>query len=96
MRITVTGWGSGFHGRVRVGLRILQSGRVDLRFRRSALDLVLHSVKEKAASEKFEVFVLDASRNVGLEVQQVEIGLIVNYLAFGRGNRGESLQDMRW
>ena len=61
----------------------LLSGSVYCGFRWSAFDVVLDSVEEELLSEEFEEVALDALGYVWLEVEEVEVGLVVDRFAFG-------------
>lgn len=50
------------------------------------LDCVLYSVEEKILSEEFEKISFDGFGNVGLEVEEVKIRLVVDRPPFGSGN----------
>ena len=73
---------------------VLQSRRIDLCLYGASFDLVLHSIEEKLLSQEVEVVLLNALRNVGLEVKQVEIRLIVDHLAVDCWHRRECSCDM--
>lgn len=77
-------------------IRLLLSRRVDRRLRRPSFDLVLHPVEEKLSAQELEQIPFDAFRYVRLEIQQVQIGLVVDLFALSGRYFGQLIAHVRW
>ena len=59
----------------------------------SSLDGVLDAVEEEFLAEETEEVLFDVFGDVGLEVEEIEIGLVVDEFAFGGWGEAESIAD---
>ncbi len=66
-----------------------EAGSVDLGFFAKALYRVLDAVEEEVLAEEVEEGQRGGGRDVGLEVEEVEGGLMVDFFAGRGGDRGE-------
>ena len=63
----------------------LLAGRMHLEFCGATFSLVLDSVEEEFLSQEVKELALDVFRDIWLEVEEVEVGLVIDLLA--RGDR---------
>lgn len=75
---------------------LLLSRRVDQRLRGPSFDCVLHPVEEQLSAQELEQIPLDAFGYVRLEIQQVQIGPVVDLSALGGRCASHLVADVRW
>lgn len=55
---------------------------IDLRFESPSLYLIFHPIEKQLSAKVLEELILNPGRDEGLEVQEIEIGLVVDLAAF--------------